>query len=233
MEQPIRRRRRKKKNYTGLIVVLLAIILVGLVAILLLTGKNDKTPDTGASTGSQQTGLSETGTTDDTTGTADTTEDTTETTEETTETTEETTETTEETTEETIENIPGDDTVGGMIAQIAKAQVGKEYKYGGQGPNVFDASGFIQYCCSVANVEAPRLVPGQAEYGNPVPRDSIAPGDVVVFWTDGYPDEAAYCGIYVGNNAFVYCSSSKGGVVENTFDNPYMEEHLLAVRRYY
>lgn len=233
MEQPVRRRRRKKKNYTGLIVTLLAIILAGLIAIVLLADKADKKPDTDVNTGSQQSSSSQSGTTDDTTGTTNTTEDTTETTEETTETTEETTETTEETTEETIENIPGDDTVGGMIAQIAKAQVGKEYKYGGQGPNVFDASGFIQYCCSVANVEAPRLVPGQAEYGNPVPRDSIAPGDVVVFWTDGYPDEAAYCGIYVGNNVFVYCSSSKGGVVEAALNTSYFEEHIFAVRRYY
>ena len=229
MEQPIRRRRRKKKNYTGLIVTLLAIILAGLVAILLLAGKADKKPDTDVNTGSQQSSSSESGTTDDTTGTTNTTFDTTETTEETTETTEETT----ETTEETIENIPGDDTVGGMIAQIAKAQVGKEYKYGGQGPNAFDASGFIQYCCSVANVDAPRLVPGQAEYGNPVSRENIAPGDVVVFWTDGYPDEAAYCGIYVGDDTFVYCSSSKGGVVEAALNTSYFEEHIFAVRRYY
>ena len=229
MEQPIRRRRRKKKNYTGLIVTLLAIILAGLVAILLLAGKADKKPDTDVNTGSQQSSSSQSGTTDDVTGTTNTTEDTTETTEETTETTEETT----ETTEETIENIPGDDTVGGMIAQIAKAQVGKEYKYGGQGPNAFDASGFIQYCCSVANVDAPRLVPGQAEYGNPVSRENIAPGDVVVFWTDGYPDEAAYCGIYVGDDTFVYCSSSKGGVVEAALNTSYFEEHIFAVRRYY
>ena len=230
MEQPVRRRRRKKKNYTGLIVTLLAIILAGLVAILLLlTGKNDKKPDTDVNTGSQQSSSSESGTTEDTTGTTETTEETTETTEETTETTEETT----ETTEETIENIPGDDTVGGMIAQIAKAQVGKEYKYGGQGPNAFDASGFIQYCCGVANVDAPRLVPGQAEYGNPVSRENIAPGDVVVFWTDGYPDEAAYCGIYVGDDTFVYCSSSKGGVVEAALNTSYFEEHIFAVRRYY
>lgn len=229
MEQPVRRRRRKKKNYTGLIVTLLAIILAGLVAILLLAGKADKKPDTDVNTGSQQSSSSESGTTEDTTGTTETTEETTETTEETTETTEETT----ETTEETIENIPGDDTVGGMIAQIAKAQVGKEYKYGGQGPNAFDASGFIQYCCSVANVDAPRLVPGQAEYGNPVSRENIAPGDVVVFWTDGYPDEAAYCGIYVGDDTFVYCSSSKGGVVEAALNTSYFEEHIFAVRRYY
>lgn len=229
MEQPVRRRRRKKKNYTGLIVALLAIILAGLVAILFLAGKADKKPDTDVNAGSQQSSSSESGTTDDTTGTTNTTEDTTETTEETTETTEETT----ETTEETIENIPGDDTVGGMIAQIAKAQVGKEYKYGGQGPNAFDASGFIQYCCSVANVDAPRLVPGQAEYGNPVSRENIAPGDVVAFWTDGYPDEAAYCGIYVGNDTFVYCSSSKGGVVEAALNTSYFEEHIFAVRRYY
>ena len=229
MEQPVRRRRRKKKNYTGLIVTLLAIILAGLVAILLLAGKADKKPDTDVNTGSQQSSSSESGTTEDTTGTTETTEETTETTEETTETTEETT----ETTEETIENIPGDDTVGGMIAQIAKAQVGKEYKYGGQGPNAFDASGFIQYCCGVANVDAPRLVPGQAEYGNPVSRENIAPGDVVVFWTDGYPDEAAYCGIYVGDDTFVYCSSSKGGVVEAALNTSYFEEHIFAVRRYY
>ena len=229
MEQPVRRRRRKKKNYTGLIVALLAIILVGLVAILFLAGEADKKPDTDVNTGSQQSSSSESGTTDDTTGTTNTTEDTTETTEETTETTEETT----ETTEETIENIPGDDTVGGMIAQIAKAQVGKEYKYGGQGPNAFDASGFIQYCCSVANVDAPRLVPGQAEFGNPVSLENIAPGDVVVFWTDGYPDEAGYCGIYVGDDTFVYCSSSKGGVVENTLNNTYMLEHIFSIRRYY
>lgn len=229
MEQPIRRRRRKKKNYTGLIVTLLAIILAGLVAILLLAGKADKKPDTDVNTGSQQSSSSESGTTDDVTCTTNTTEDTTETTEETTETTEETT----ETTEETIENIPGDNTVGGMIAQIAKAQVGKAYRYGGAGPDDFDASGFIQYCFKLSGVDAPRLTDAQAEFGTEVRLDSITPGDVIVFWTDGYPDVAAYCAIYVGDNKFVYCSSSKGGVVENTLENTYMLEHVFCVRRYY
>lgn len=228
MAQPVRRRRRRRTNYTGIIVILLAVILAGLIVLLLLLGKNDKKPDTGSNTTTTGENISS----DNTSENLNTSDETTE--ESTGETTEETTEeSTGETTEETLNEPSADTTLGGMIARIAKSQVGKPYKYGGQGPNEFDASGFIQYCFKNANLEAPRLVPGQAEFGTEVSIENIAPGDVIVFWTDGYPDEAAYCAIYTGDQAFVYCSSSKGGVVENTLNNTYMLEHVFSVRRYY
>jgi len=56
----------------------------------------------------------------------------------------------------------------------------------------------------------------------------IRPGDVVFF---SHHKENDHCGIYIGNNKFIHCTKSKGGVVLDSLTGTY-ERDFSAVRRY-
>lgn len=158
-----------------------------------------------------------------------TTEATTEPTEETTEPTEETTEPTEDATEESTEP---DAATGEKIADLAKDQVGKSYAYGGNGPDTFDTSGLVYYCCKQAGISVPRTTDKQASRGTEVAKKDLEPGDVVFFWTSN-PDAVEYQGIYIGGGKFIAARNPEKPVSELDLNWEYFEERYLFARRYW
>lgn len=58
--------------------------------------------------------------------------------------------------------------------------------------------------------------------------NDIQPGDVIFFSHNSSND---HCGIYIGNNRFVHCTKSNGGVAINNIVG-YYKEDLSVVRRY-
>ena len=58
--------------------------------------------------------------------------------------------------------------------------------------------------------------------------NTIRPGDVLFF---SHHKENDHCGIYIGNNKFIHCTKSKGGVVLDSLTGTY-ERDFSAVRRY-
>ncbi|MGW4479606.1 NlpC/P60 family protein [Rhodococcus triatomae] len=90
------------------------------------------------------------------------------------------------------------------LAALAAAftQEGKQYLYGGTGPDSWDCSGLVQWAFRQAGVDLPRLSWDQAEIGEPVDVTDMAPGDVVSF-----REEADHIGIYAG-----------AGMVFNAYD---------------
>jgi cell wall-associated NlpC family hydrolase len=81
----------------------------------------------------------------------------------------------------------------------AKAQLGKPYVYGDNGPDSFDCSGLVQYVWGKAGVDLPHAVDAQYYALPHVSRDQLQPGDIVVFGDDLHHD-----GIYVGNNTMIH-----------------------------
>jgi peptidoglycan hydrolase-like protein with peptidoglycan-binding domain len=89
---------------------------------------------------------------------------------------------------------------------IAKAQQGKPYVWGAEGPNAFDCSGLIDYSLNKAGVKVPRLTAdGYMDMykNNRVDRAHLKPGDLVFFW---YPNSegisrgnASHIEIYLGH----------------------------------
>lgn len=125
-----------------------------------------------------------------------------------------------------------DPDIGYQAAMLAADQIGKPYRYGGAGPNDFDASGLLCYCFAEYGVSLPRSTAGQASFGYEVAKDQIQPGDAVFFWSTN-PGEPEYVGIYIGNSIVVAALNSSKPVVEFNMETKYYTEHYVYARRFY
>jgi alpha-tubulin suppressor-like RCC1 family protein len=80
----------------------------------------------------------------------------------------------------------------------ARAQLGKPYVWGGNGPNVFDCSGLMVFSWGLAGVHLPRVAADQQAWAIPVTDSQVQPGDLVFF---GRP--AHHVGLYIGNGLMI------------------------------
>jgi peptidoglycan DL-endopeptidase CwlO len=76
-------------------------------------------------------------------------------------------------------NIPGG--VAATVLAYARAQIGKPYVYGGEGPDSFDCSGLTMMAYRAAHITIPRLSDAQYWHGRRVPAGTEQPGDLVFF----------------------------------------------------
>ena len=90
----------------------------------------------------------------------------------------------------------------------AMSKRGSPYVYGATGPGTFDCSGLTQWAYAQAGINIPRTSSAQSQYGTPVPRSQLQPGDLVFFYSP-----VSHVGIYIGNNMMVHAPSS-GDVVK-------------------
>jgi hypothetical protein len=82
---------------------------------------------------------------------------------------------------------------------VALAQVGKKYVWGGDGPNVFDCSGLVQWSMRHAGIVMPRVAVNQAQTGPRVALADLAPGDLLFYHTDPTaPTYISHVAIYLG-----------------------------------
>jgi cell wall-associated NlpC family hydrolase len=75
-------------------------------------------------------------------------------------------------------------TVGGKAGAFvaaARAEIGKPYTYGSQGPAAFDCSGLVYYCAQQVGVSLPPPALAQSTKGTAVSEANAAPGDLVFF----------------------------------------------------
>lgn len=95
------------------------------------------------------------------------------------------------------------------VLRVAKAQVGKPYRWGSGGPSSFDCSGLVQYSYRVATG---RNLPHQStaikNTGKRIPRSQAKPGDLV--WTPGH------IAIYAGGGRVVEAANPRSGVTYRT-----------------
>ncbi|RMG57486.1 MAG: NlpC/P60 family protein [Gammaproteobacteria bacterium] len=116
------------------------------------------------------------------------------------------------------------------IVSIARAQIGKPYRYGGRSPRQgFDCSGLVQYAHRQAGLEIPRTAREQLGHGRPVSSRHIRPGDLLFFSVTGKPDHVA---LYLGDGVFVHAPSSGKKVSTERLDNPWWRRRLVAVRSF-
>ncbi|WP_079251904.1 C40 family peptidase [Streptomyces sp. MP131-18] len=84
---------------------------------------------------------------------------------------------------------------------FAWGQLGKPYGWGSAGPDAYDCSGLTQAAWRAAGVSLPRTSYSQVSAGTRVPRDELAPGDLVFYYSG-----ISHVGIYVGNGQIVHAS---------------------------
>ena len=116
------------------------------------------------------------------------------------------------------------------IAETARKYIGTKYRYGANGPDAFDCSGFVQYVYSQFGIELPRSSSAQAGVGTKISKDELQVGDIVVF-SNTYRSGPSHTGIYLGNNKFIHASTSKKGVIISDLNSNYYRKHFSYGRR--
>jgi len=105
---------------------------------------------------------------------------------------------------------------GSIIIEEAKKYLGIPYKYGGEGPNGFDCSGFTMFIYKKFGITLPRTAIQQATNGVEIGIQQAQAGDLVFFKTLG-SKQINHVGIYMGNHNFIH-ANIKRGVTITSFD---------------
>lgn len=121
---------------------------------------------------------------------------------------------------------PSGDGLARRIIEDAVSYLGTPYVYGGTGPAGFDCSGLVYRVFGDNGVPLPRTAGAMADAGVQVPRDSLQPGDLLIF------REPGHVGIYVGDSLFIHSSSymNVGVVLTPIGQTNYVRRFVSAVR---
>lgn len=102
-------------------------------------------------------------------------------------------------------DIPTTNPTRQQIVRTALSLLGREYRYGANGPDAFDCSGFVKYVMSAVGVDVPRTSTSFLSMNGQISVSELRPGDVLA--------RSGHCGIYIGNDIFIHASDSGIGVV--------------------
>ena len=123
------------------------------------------------------------------------------------------------------------------VTSLAKSFQGKvRYVWGATSPQngKSDCSGFTQYVFKkAAGIDIGRTTNNQVRYGEKVYKSRLKIGDLVMFkgtYNSGYLYGVSHVGIYIGQNQFIHCSSSKGVTISSLGESTW-EKHWLMGRR--
>jgi cell wall-associated NlpC family hydrolase len=106
------------------------------------------------------------------------------------------------------------------------------YSYGGTSPETgFDCSGFVGYVHDrTTGLKLPHNAEAIGQSAEPVSPESLTPGDMVFFNTDGR--DYSHVGIYLGDNRFIHASSSATGrVMISDMLSPYWHDRFNGAGR--
>lgn len=99
-----------------------------------------------------------------------------------------------------------------ILTSFLRAQLGKRYVFGGNGPNSYDCSGLTKAAYAKVGVHLPRTSEEQSLVGTRVSLSKLQIGDLL-FWGFG-PGLATHVTIYVGGGKFIGAQNPSTGVVE-------------------
>lgn len=122
-------------------------------------------------------------------------------------------------------------TTGLSLASTALAQLGRPYKYGGNGPQAFDCSGLVYFIHGQLGIQVPRTTEDQFRAARPVARDRLAPGDLLFFRIDGR--KPSHVGIYAGEGRFVHAPQTGRPVEVQPLGDSWYSRRLLKAGRLY
>ena len=121
----------------------------------------------------------------------------------------------------------GNSSAAATAVRVARAQIGKPYGWGGNGPGSFDCSGLTTYAYRVAGISLPRTSHAQFGVGSRVSRGAVRAGDLVFFATNG--PGASHVGIAISNGSFV--SATTRGVRIQPISGSYWGRTYVGARR--
>jgi cell wall-associated NlpC family hydrolase len=105
-------------------------------------------------------------------------------------------------------------------------ELGVPYVWGGASPAGFDCSGLTMWVYAQLGIHLDHYTGSQWNAGPHVPRDQLAPGDLVFF-----EPGIGHVGLYIGNNDFIEAPHTGAFVQVSSLSNPwYAAEYDGAVR---
>ena len=114
-------------------------------------------------------------------------------------------------------NLPAPSGRAKIAVDYALDQVGDSYVYGATGTESWDCSGLTMVAWGQAGVSLPHSSSAQYSSGPSVPRDQLAPGDLVFYYSP-----ISHVGMYIGNGMIVHASNPSTGVKVSPMDEmPY------------
>jgi cell wall-associated NlpC family hydrolase len=113
---------------------------------------------------------------------------------------------------------------GGVVG-IAMQYLGVPYVWGGMSPAGFDCSGLISYVYAQVGVSLPHHAASQFNYGSPVDRGSLEPGDLVFF------DGLGHAGIYIGGDQFIHAPHTGDVVKISSLSDSWYASTWVGARR--
>ena len=120
-----------------------------------------------------------------------------------------------------------DEAIRNNVIAEAKKHLGIPYVWGGNSPNGFDCSGFVQYVLKQCNITIPRTTEQQVLTGKYIAKKQLQPGDLV-FLQNTYRSGVSHVGIYIGNDQMIHASSSKGVTISQLSSSYYLEHYHSA-----
>ncbi len=118
------------------------------------------------------------------------------------------------------------------LVSYALSFVGCDYVFGGNGPTVFDCSGFTRYVYAHFGYSINRVADDQVNNGTAVSFQELQPGDLLCFSnTYSSSDWITHVGIYIGDGRMVHAANSTRGVTVDSVTSGYYYSHFAAARR--
>ena len=123
------------------------------------------------------------------------------------------------------------------IIKEAGQHLGKPYKYGGNGPESFDCTGFTCYVFNKSGYKLSRTSSDQAKNGREVKGgiEHYQKGDLIIFGGRSTKKTPGHVGIFIAadslNKSFTFIHASSSGVTISHIDEPYYAQRFLGVRR--
>lgn len=113
-----------------------------------------------------------------------------------------------------------------VLVSFLRAQLGKPYAWGGNGPHAYDCSGLTLAAYAKVGIHLPRTSEAQSVVGKRVSLNDLKVGDLL-FW--GTPGLAFHVAIYIGGGHYIAAQNPLTGVVQLTlsFYSPTFARRLL------
>ena len=117
------------------------------------------------------------------------------------------------------------------FVRVAQRYLGTPYVWGGESARGFDCSGFIMRVMRDLGYKAlPHSAAEQFNYGKPVAKGLLAPGDIV-FFANTYKPGISHVGIYLGGGRFIHAANSQVGTIVSNLNSAKWTAKYAGARR--
>ncbi len=107
-----------------------------------------------------------------------------------------------------------------LLVDEAMTWLGVPYRFGGEERDGADCSGLTMMVYKKAlDIKLPRTSAEQQKFCRTIHRNDLEVGDLVFFCTGRDKSRVSHVGIYLGENAFIHASSTKGVVISHITDS--------------